>query len=79
MMITELSPELRHALADDPDRPIELVDPKTNRVYVLVSADVFRRMQASLEDTTVQDMAGLLADLAPEDWEDPANYDEPGA
>jgi hypothetical protein len=75
-MTTELSPELRQALAASPDGPVELVDSTTKRTYVLVSAELFRRVQSLLGDErdVVQSMSPFLADLAPEDWEDAANY-----
>jgi len=78
-MASELSPELRQALAASPDGPLELIDPVTNKQYVLVSAEVYRRVQGLVADDedAVRDMSGLLADLAPEDWEDAANYDSP--
>jgi hypothetical protein len=78
-MPAELSPELRQALSTTPDGPLEVVDPVTKKSYVLVSADVYQRVQALLGDEgdAVGDMSGLLVDLAPEDWEDAANYDSP--
>jgi hypothetical protein len=77
-MSAELSPELRQALAGAPDGPLEVIDPVSKRTYVLVSAEVYERVRAVLGDgeaDPVRDMARILADLAPEDWEDAANYD----
>ena len=77
-MPAELSPELRQALAGAPDGPLEVIDPLTKRTYVLVSAEVYERVRAVLGDDVAdpaRDMAAILADLAPEDWEDAANYD----
>jgi hypothetical protein len=75
----ELSPEQRHALEAAPNGPVELFDPVTNKRYVLVSAEVYQRVQALLGDEgdAVRDMSHLLVDLAPEDWEDASNYDSP--
>ena len=55
------------------------VDPVTKKEYVLVSADVYQRVQALLgeEEDLVRDMSGRLVDLSPEDWEDAATYDSP--
>jgi hypothetical protein len=76
-MPVELSPELRQALSTTPDGPLEVIDPVTKKAYVLVSADVYQRVQALLGDEgdVVADMSAMLAELAPEDWEDAANYD----
>jgi hypothetical protein len=78
-MTPELSPELRQALATAPDGPVEVIDPVTKKAYVLVSAEVYQRVQALLGDEgdAVRDMSNLLADLAPEDWEDASNYGAP--
>lgn len=78
-MPAELPPELRQALTAAHDGPLDVIDPITNKAYVLVSAEVYQRVQALLgeEGHAVGDMSRLLADLAPEDWEDPANYDSP--
>lgn len=78
-MTTELPPELRQALAATPNGPVEVVDPVTKKAYVLVSAEVYERVQALLGDEgdIVRDMSALLVDLAPEDWEDASNYDSP--
>jgi hypothetical protein len=75
-MPAELSPELRRALIATPDGPLEVIDPVTKKEYVLVSADVYERVQALLGQGTdaVHEMSGLLVDLSPEDWEDAANY-----
>jgi hypothetical protein len=76
-MSTELTPELRQALADA-DGPLELIDPVTRKAYVLVSAELYQRLQGLIGDETdVAGMAALLADLSPEDWEDASNYDLP--
>lgn len=78
-MTPELSPEMRQALDAAPDGPVELIDPTTNRAYVLVSVELFRRVQSAVsgEGSTSDEMAFLLADLAAEDWEDAANYEAP--
>lgn len=78
-MSTELSPEQQRAIAACPDGPVEAVDPVTKRTYVLVSEQLFKHLQAnsSDEEDAVRSMQGLLAELAPEDWEDASFYDEP--
>lgn len=78
-MATELSPELRRALAASGEHPLEVIDPITRKAYVLVSAESYARIEALLgnEGDVAQDMSRMLVDLAPEDWEDAANYDLP--
>jgi hypothetical protein len=77
-MTTELSAEQRQAISALPDGPIEVIDPATRRAYVLVSAEVYARLLAE-DAASVREMEQVLADLAPEDWEDPAVYDEPAS
>jgi hypothetical protein len=45
-MIVELSKEIREELAQHGERPIRLVNPDTQRVYVLLEANVFERVKA---------------------------------
>jgi PHD/YefM family antitoxin component YafN of YafNO toxin-antitoxin module len=45
-----LSSELRQAIEQAGDAPVEITDPQTNTAYVLVRAEVYRRMQEILED-----------------------------
>ena len=75
-MPAELSAELRQALTATPDGPLEVIDPVTKKAYVLVSADVYQRVQELLGEKAdlTREMSGLLVDLSPEDWEDAANY-----
>ena len=78
-MTAKLSPELTQALVAAPNGPIEVIDPTTQRTYVLLSSETYQRIQELLgnEGDAVRDMSGLLADLAPEDWEDLSNYESP--
>lgn len=48
--MTVITPEQRRAAAEAGDKPVELADPQTGDSYVLVRADVFRRMRELLED-----------------------------
>ncbi len=73
----ELSPEQRQELGGP--EPARAVDPQTNQTYVLVPSDVYDRLKilASVDDIDPEAMYPLLADLAPEDWEDPSVYGIP--
>lgn len=48
--MTAITPDQRQAAAEAGDVPIELVDPQNGDSFVLVRADVFRRMHALFED-----------------------------
>ena len=48
--MTVITPDQRQAAAEAGDAPVELADPQTGDSYVLVRADVFRRMSELLED-----------------------------
>jgi hypothetical protein len=71
-MTPKLSRELRQALHDNADRPIEVVDPGTNKVYVLVSADMFQRVKPLIdeEDFDIRETyaAQFAAMNTPECW-----------
>ena len=43
-MPLELTEQQRQALADRPLGPVELIDPATQRAYVLIAADQFQRV-----------------------------------
>jgi hypothetical protein len=51
--MTTITPEQHQAAIDAGDSPIELPDPQTGISYVLMRADVYRKMQDLLE--TVED------------------------
>jgi hypothetical protein len=75
-MSVKLTEEQRQALEARPDEPLRLIDPRTQQAYVLVRAELYDQMRALLtEDDPVAEMYPLLAELQPEDWEDPANYE----
>jgi hypothetical protein len=76
-MTVELTEQQRQLLATE--SPARVIDPKTKAVYVLVPADVYDRVKALVEAEPFDpaDMYGLLADLAPEDWEDASHYEKP--
>jgi hypothetical protein len=45
-----LTPELRQAIEQAGDAPVEITDPQTNTTYYLVRADIYNRMQEIMED-----------------------------
>jgi hypothetical protein len=74
IMRIELTEQQRQALAQAGEAPLRIVDPATNTTYYLVRAELYTRMQTLLQEDDVRLMEPLLADLAPEDWEDATSY-----
>jgi hypothetical protein len=81
-MTVELSKELREELAQHGDRLIRLVNPDTQRVYVLLDADVFERVKAllSVDAFDVRDTYAAQDAALTKVWDDPeldayAEYD----
>ena len=56
--------------------PLRVTDPATQAEVVVVRADQFAEWQALLKaaSSDPEDLYPLLADLTPEDWEDPSAY-----
>jgi hypothetical protein len=79
-----LSSDLQLALQQSGDAPLEVLDPGTQEVYVLISRDKFARLRLLLEDhpLSLDDQRQLLADAGRRaGWDDPAmdaydHYDE---
>lgn len=80
-MAAQLSEELQQALAREGDRPLQVVDPSTQKVYVLISADVFDRLKVLLnEPLDVRDTYAAQDAALQGVWSDPeldeyADYD----
>lgn len=55
--------------------PIRVVDPVSQQEYVLLRADLFDNLQATSVRPISDDWYPLIAELLPDDWEDPAAYD----
>lgn len=72
----ELTAEQRRVLQETPPR---VLDPQTKIAYVLVKEDLYRRFRSVFGDddtANVEDLYPLLADIAPEDWEDASSYED---
>lgn len=71
-----LPDELRQAVVASPHGTVKVVDSASHQTFYVVTATVYERLQHALQgDPAVRDFERLLVDLAPEDWEDAANYD----
>ncbi len=69
--MTALTPELRQAVELAGDKPVELTDPETNVAFVLLKADVYRRMREILdeeEDRREKDAWSKLGRKARSEW-----------
>ena len=56
-----ITPELRHALEQAGDSPVELTDPRTNTSYVLVRSDLYHEMRELLEDERAREVLTKIA------------------
>jgi hypothetical protein len=74
-MSIELTEQQHQALTKESESPPRVIDRMTNTTYVLVRADIYQKIQALLDEDDVRLMEPLLAELAPEDWEDGAHYE----
>lgn len=69
--MTTLTPEQRQLLQQGGEPP-RLLDPDTNREYVLVCAEVYQQLQQLLGDIDPRDTYPLLhRALRDEGWDDP--------
>jgi hypothetical protein len=67
---------LRQAIEAAGGSPIYITDPATNTSYVLLRADDYEKLGLGPVPDDVESMYPLLADLAPEDWEDLSHYEK---
>jgi hypothetical protein len=65
-MTLTLTKEQQQALDANPDGPVEVFDERTQRSYVLISAEAYERAKALL---TEEDNDRLVGDMYPHMWE----------
>ena len=71
--MTTITPEIRQAIEQAGEQPVQLTDPETNSVYIIVRADVYVRMRTSCDDFDIQDAYPMMDQVAArEGWDDPA-------
>jgi hypothetical protein len=71
--MTTITPEIRQAIELAGERPVQLTDPETNSVYIIVRAEVYERMRASCDDSDIRDAYPLMDQVAAlEGWDDPS-------
>ena len=67
-----LTPELQHLLRQCGGAPLRLMDPVTNREYVLLEAETYQRLQSLLETDDPHELYPLLhRAMQAEGWDDP--------
>ena len=74
-MIARLNDELQQALHGQGDGPLEVLDPGTNRVYVLLAREQYDRLKPLFEETpmTPEEQRHMLREAGRRaDWDDPA-------
>lgn len=52
-MIAKLNAEQQQVLREHGEQPVELLDPETNRVYILIGRDQFERMRPIFENDSL--------------------------
>jgi hypothetical protein len=68
-----MSPELRKAVEQAGEAPVELSDPVTQIAYVVVRADTYQKMCARSEASEVKGLyPAMNAVAASEGWDDPS-------
>ena len=50
--MTTITPEIRPAIELAGEEPVQLADPETNSVYIIVRADVYERMPCHATTST---------------------------
>ena len=70
-----ITPEIRQAI-EAGEVPLRIQDPETRDAYVLIPAEPFQAIRAWLLSPKgeVRSLEPILADLAPDDWEDASRY-----
>jgi hypothetical protein len=74
-MNLQFTDDIRQAIEAAGGSPVYIADPTTNVSYVILRAEDFAKMKAESESDDASSMCPLLADIAPEDWEDAGHYE----
>jgi hypothetical protein len=71
--MTTITPEIRQAIELAGEQPVQLADPETNSVYIIVRAEVYERMRALCDDFDIRDAYPLMDQVAAhQGWDDPS-------
>jgi hypothetical protein len=73
-MTTQITDEQRHAIEQQHGGPVYVVDPTTEKSYVLLAQEVYQRVRAIVENESI-DVSNLYAAqeraLSAAGWDDP--------
>ncbi len=83
-MIAKINDDIQRALDDRGGQPVEVIDPDTNRVYVVIAREYYDRLKPLFEDDpmTLEEKRRLLRDAGKRaGWDNPEmdayeRYDE---
>lgn len=75
METSVLSADQRRAVAARPGEPVRLIDPATNRAYVLLPDDVYEWVRALLQADSPADAYPAIDRAFAAGWDDPAMAD----
>ncbi len=68
-----MAPEIRQAIEEAGEQPVQITDPETNSVYIIVRAEVYHRMREADDDFNIRDAYALMNQVAArEGWDDPS-------
>jgi hypothetical protein len=71
--MTAIPSEIRQAIEQAGDAPLQLTDPETNATYVIIRAEVYERMRALCDDFDIRELYPMMNEVAArEGWDDPA-------
>ncbi len=73
-MTTTLSPEIRKAVEEAGERPLEIIDPETQKRYMLLKAEVFEQLRPLLQSgpLSLEEQKYLLEQAGRRaGWDDP--------
>ena len=77
--MTVMTPEIRRAIEEAGDQPVELTDAETNVVYIVVRAKLYERVRLTHDDFDIREAYPLMNQVAAQaGWDDPSMdiYDE---
>ena len=76
MSTIQLTPEQHDVVGQSGSGLARVIDPVSNKTYVLVEERVYQQLRQHLggDDADADAFYPLLADVDPEDWEDPSVY-----
>ncbi|MGO9467821.1 MAG: hypothetical protein ACLQIB_22520 [Isosphaeraceae bacterium] len=71
--MTTITPEIRQAIEQAGEQPVQLTDPETNSVYFILRGEVYERLRALCDDCNIRDAYPLMDQVAArEGWDDPS-------